>query len=120
MADGESVATYTKGSVCLFLSKPMLNSSTLKAIFKKPGQWPLNTVKLIVLYVIQLKNPKLVLNNCVSLLRNLCFKAKCCDAYLLLWFAARNSGSFPREFWDLPQRILGFALMKHCLALSER
>ena len=120
MADGESHVTSCNGDAALVLCKPMLNSSTLKAIFKKSGQWPLNTIRLNVLYVIQLKNPKLVLNNCVSLLRNLCFKAKCCDAYLLLWFAARNSGSFPREFWDLPQRIMGFALMKHWLSLSER
>ena len=70
MADGESHVVSGQGSEVLFTYETMLNSSTLKTFFKKSGLWPKNVMKLIVLYVTQLKVPVLVLNNSLSSMRN--------------------------------------------------
>ena len=108
MADGESHVTSCKGDACLVLCKPMLNSSTLKAIFKKSGQWPLNTIRLIVLYVTQLKNPRLVLMNPASLLRNLRFKPKSVPPILYYGLPLGILGVFPENSGICSNESLAF------------
>jgi len=54
MENSESVVTSSKGKKALFLSKTMLNWSTLKTFVKNSGQWPQIVMKLIVLFVTQL------------------------------------------------------------------
>jgi len=62
MENGESATTPNSGQKASFLSKSMINWSTLNIFVKNSGQWAQNVMKLIVLYVTQLKFPALALN----------------------------------------------------------